>query len=269
MFTREIVEELYNLPNFQTQTHTLIKNVNSSNTMSISKNLAESMLLEGFQKRTRKMSNQEVLERLQANDNVIRWRITFARRDIEREIYRKRDKQNEMVDKLGNRMIEGNMNFNEKETKLVLDNLEQLFQHPSTRELVKNLLTYGEEETCHRLNINRSQFKNRVWRIVNKYIPNHRDTFREVLAVESKQQKKFNNYIIQLANAHEESESKIQEVIENHKKLSEKVIGECDTPYIHNQVVMLTDYPSASKEDKQALVRYLIKLESRMNKGAD
>lgn len=257
----KVVDSIMGLYNFKTQTHALMKSTR------VSKNEAISMLIRFMQPRINHYSSDEILELINKQDNVFLYKITYSRKDAEREYFNERNRSDKIRAKLEPLYKGAYQPFYKKDDRskvdFVIKNAYRIFTR-NTAEFVIHLLTRGESYTKEVYQLQDKPFLDKIKKITRQYIPNHREDINNLIDSQYIHDNKRDEVIDNLIQAHNEDnvDVKVQEIFDANKNICEELIGECDTPYIHHQGIFLKHYANSPSDDKRAFARYLMKIEN-------
>lgn len=280
MLDMEMLLALKNERNFKTQSHRLFNELNYSSLKD-----AEQDLLHYFcQNKLRKMTLNE-FKKIWNNTNdydgehknrkYLLYQLTYSRQDILRRHQKEKDQKHETIESLKFNYATYSVDENveepkkeektqlEKQKELVLANLWLLFPRATKqREFIEKTLN-GEKFTFART-VNESIMLKQISDYSNK----HRKDFDKVLNRElSNKDRKLLSFINTFLSVEDngktlfEIQGKQAELIEQHKKLFEDLIGTCGegkSHFITHQVALLNHWEQIEyQEEKDYMIDYL------------
>lgn len=192
------------------------------------------------------------------DDQVMGFRIVYARRDILRMHYREQRRRMDSVNALS-RMIELDSAMRTRQDiEAAIPIVEQLFANQATKTFVLDTLQFGQAETMARLNLDRRQFAAKLRR-AEKYCCQHRQKI--IGLISSRQDKKDVVERELLQSLHDllaDSETNDEDVmvwINSNREYCEELMGEISG--INHQLLMLNDFSKCDHAEQYRLINAL------------
>lgn len=290
MLDMEMLLAVKNERNFKTQSHRLYNELNYSSLKDAEQDLLHYFCHNKLKKMTlnqfRKIwNNTAKYDGKNKNRKYLLYQITYSRQDLLRKHQKEKDQKHETLESLKfnycpTYTVEGNVEEPKKEEKsplekqkeLVLANLWLLFPRATKqREFIEKTLN-GEKFTFART-VNESIMLKQISDYSNK----HRKDFDKVLNRElSNKDKKLLSFINTFLSVEDngktlfEIQGKQAELIEQHKKLFEDLIGLCGegkSHFITHQVALLNSWEQIEyQEEKNYMIDYLRQKKEELEK---
>lgn len=254
MINQDNLNRIIQTRTFKTNTH------NIANQLVISDLDAQELLCtELAEHRLAKYSNDELASLLDARDQNLSWKVTYAAKDVVSKHYRALGKRAEHeyhgqladietgVIKLANGDKVENIN------EYQLAKVVQQFATKSSRLFCDLLLRYGKSETMAQMKLTNKQF-NRKLRNCLSFATKHSDKFSLVTDQTRDRQLYILNSLNELFSIIDQR-GDIQGWVDSHVKLVNELLADSEVRY---QGAVLNHWDTASNKDKYAFIREAI-----------
>lgn len=265
MLDEKYIKKLFNLRTFKRTMHEL-----ENSQFKLSRDEAQSELLFQLKKRTKKYSGSYLKKMIDNEDDSFLWKITYSGKDALRVMFKDRQRQAELK-----RQAELNFGFidfrqktiDQKSINRVIGLLPQLFRKRSTRDFIKLVLTYGKKETMNQLNMTPKQFSRKVLNI-ETFCRKHKEKFIGI-AINKKDEEFLNeskvlSEFIGLLESESYSDKQMQELINNHYKYIDDLIG--TIPNIYSPLLLADNFEIANKQDQYKFVNKIYERKAEVGK---
>ncbi|MBU7475350.1 MULTISPECIES: hypothetical protein [Lactiplantibacillus] len=222
----------------------------------------QEMLNELVSHRFKRYSTSQLSELIKAHDANLGWSITYGRLDLVSKHFKSLGKRAQMehaaeLEDVSTGIIKlANDNGDTTDiSEFKLQQVVSMFPTGKTRLFVDMTLRYGKLETMAVLKLNESQYQRRL-RNATSYASKHSDKFSRV----NDQARDHQLYVLNSLNELDAiingtREDNIQDWIDNHTKLTNKLLADSDVRY---QGAVLKHWETASKSDQYAFIRECI-----------
>lgn len=222
----------------------------------------QELLNELVSHRFKRYSTSQLSELITAHDTNLGWAITYARLDLISKHYKQLGKRAQMehaaeLEDVSTGIIKlADDNGDTTDiSEFKLQQVVSMFPTGKTRLFVDMTLRYGKLETMAVLKLNESQYQRRL-RNATSYASKHSDKFSRV----NDQARDHQLYVLNSLNELDAiingtREDNIQDWIDNHTKLTNKLLADSDVRY---QGAVLKHWETASKSDQYAFIRECI-----------
>lgn len=202
----------------------------------------------------------DVIKGLEDNDPYFTFKVTYARKDIERRLYKDINRQKDTINKLQdtvNRqyLFEVDNGFSKDDIERVIDLLPDLYKNTKTQLFVATCLRYGKAETMIRLQLTPKQFHQKL-RNAERYSNRHREKFN-LVAVSNEEIALMDEQVCLIAlisclESCDYTDDKFQSLLDYLADMSGELIGQL--PGIKHQAAVLEHWTNADVNDKYTLV---------------
>lgn len=254
MINQDNLNRIIQTRTFKTNTH------NIANQLVISDLDAQELLCtELAEHRLAKYSNDELASLLDARDQNLSWKVTYAAKDVVSKHYRALGKRAEheyhgqLADIETGVIKLANGDKVEDITEYQLAKVVQQFATKSSRLFVDLLLRFGKTETMAQMRLTNKQF-NRKLRNCLSYIAKHSDKFDLVTDQTRDRQLYILNSLNELFSIIDK-EGSIQDWIDGHIKLVNELLADSEVRY---QGTIIRAFNQASRLDQYAFIRKCI-----------
>lgn len=278
MLDVEMLMEVKNERNFKTQSHRLYNELSYNNLKDAEQDLLHYFCSVKLKKMTlnqfkRIWDNTGEYDGKNKNRKYLLYQLTYSRKDILRKYQKEKDQKHETLESLKFNYVptytvdeqkpKEEKSQLEKEKELILANLWLLFPRATKqREFIEKTLN-GEKFTFARTVTEPIMLKQ-----ISDYSDKHRADFNKVLNRElSNKDRKLLSFINTFLSVEDngktlfEIQGKQAELIEQHKKLFEDLIGTCGegkSHYITHQVALLNHWEQIEyQKEKGYMIDYL------------
>ena len=280
MLDMEMLMAVKNERNFKTQSHRLYNELNYSSLKDAEQDLLhyfcnnklKKMALKEFKKIWNNTAEYDPKNGVK-NRKYLLYQLTYSRQDILRKHQKEKDQKHETLESLKFNYVptytvdeqkpKEEKSQLEKEKELILANLWLLFPRAKTQKAYIEATLTGKD-----FNFAKTVNESIMLKQISDYSSKHRKDFDKVLNRElSNKDKKLLSFINTFLSVEDngktlfEIQGKQAELIEQHKKLFEDLIGTCGegkSHYITHQVSLLNHWEQIEyQEEKSYMIDYL------------
>jgi hypothetical protein len=135
------------------------------------KDTSEDLIVELLDHRLKSWTDEETEDAIIRELPTLQWRITFARKDIERKTWHSEKVEQDKADMLGLTIPPDT--HSEQEIEEAIERANSILHNHQSREWVESVLTHGKAETMVRFNQSTRQFQAKL-RKITLYLTTHR-----------------------------------------------------------------------------------------------
>lgn len=278
MLDMEMLLAMRNERNFKTQSHRLYNELNYSSLKDAEQDLLHYFCHSKLKKMTLNQfkkiwNNTNDYDGKNKNRKYLLYQLTYSRQDILRKHQKERDQKHECLESLKFNYVptytvdkqepKEEKSTLEKQKELVLANLWLLFPRAKTQKSYIEAILNGKD-----FKFAKTVNENIMLKQISDYSNKHRKEFDKVLNRElSNKDKKVLSFINTFLSVEDNGKSlfeiqgKQAELIEQHKKLFEDLIGTCGegkSHYITHQVALLNHWEQIEyQQEKNYMIEYL------------
>lgn len=132
---------------------------------------SQDLILELLEHRLKSWTDQQTEDAIICELPGLSWRITYARKDIERRTWHSAQVEKDKADMLSLTIPPDQTS--EQETEEAIERANRILHNRQSREWVKSVLLHGKAETMVRFNQTNRQFSTKLHKMVN-YLTAHR-----------------------------------------------------------------------------------------------